>query len=115
VSEHIADNRRVFDLPLDEEDRRRIAAVTQKGGNLFERITYTITITNNGPAAAQGVVLSDTLPAGSQFVSMTKTAGTDSFTLNQSGGSATETATANIASGNSDTLSFQLGQRSPLQ
>ena len=33
--------------------------------------TYTITLTNNGPNAAQGVVLSDTLPAGSTFVSMT--------------------------------------------
>jgi aryl-alcohol dehydrogenase-like predicted oxidoreductase len=38
VAEHIADNRRVFDLQLDEENRGRIAAVTQKGHNLFERI-----------------------------------------------------------------------------
>jgi uncharacterized repeat protein (TIGR01451 family) len=68
--------------------------------------TYTVTITNNGPNAAQGVVLSDTLPAGSVFVSMTQTAGTDGFTLTQSGGNATETATANIASGSSDTFSL---------
>ena len=68
--------------------------------------TYTITITNNGPNAAQGVVLRDTLPAGSVFVSMTQTAGADGFTLAQSGGSATETATANIASGTSDTFSL---------
>jgi len=38
VAEHIADNRRIFDLRLDEEDRIRIAAVTLKGRNLFERI-----------------------------------------------------------------------------
>jgi uncharacterized repeat protein (TIGR01451 family) len=66
--------------------------------------TYTVTITNNGPVAAQGVVLNDVLPAGSTFVSMNRTSGTDSFTLGQSGGSATETATANIASGSSDTF-----------
>jgi uncharacterized repeat protein (TIGR01451 family) len=68
-------------------------------------VTYTITITNNGPAAAQGVVLTDTLPTGSVFVSETKTAGTDTFNLTQSGSTATETATANIASGSSDTFS----------
>lgn len=76
--------------------------------------TYTITITNNGPNAAQGVVLSDTLPAGSTFVSMTQTAGTDAFTLSQSGGSATETATANIASGSSDTFTLVVSAPSSL-
>jgi uncharacterized repeat protein (TIGR01451 family) len=67
--------------------------------------TYTITITNNGPNAAQGVVLTDSLPAGSTFVSITQTSGMDSFSFAQSGGSVTETATASIASGNSDTFS----------
>src|SRR5262249_50140719 len=37
--------------------------------------TYTITLTNNGPSAAQSVVLTDTLPAGSVFGSMTQTGG----------------------------------------
>jgi uncharacterized repeat protein (TIGR01451 family) len=37
------------------------------GGNL----TYTITVTNAGPAAATGVTLTDTLPAGVTFVSAT--------------------------------------------
>jgi uncharacterized repeat protein (TIGR01451 family) len=68
--------------------------------------TYTITITNNGPNAAQGVVLSDVLPAGSTYVSITQTSGTDAFGFAQSGGSITETATANIASGSSDTFSL---------
>jgi hypothetical protein len=38
VSEHIADNQRVFDLQLDEDDRARIAVITRKGRNLFEQI-----------------------------------------------------------------------------
>jgi uncharacterized repeat protein (TIGR01451 family) len=76
--------------------------------------TYTITVTNNGPGAAQGLVLSDTLPAGSVFVSMTQTSGTDGFTLAQSGGSATETATGTIASGASDTFTLVVSAPSGL-
>ncbi|HEY8746695.1 MAG TPA: DUF11 domain-containing protein [Tepidisphaeraceae bacterium] len=68
--------------------------------------TYTITLTNNGPNAAQGVVLSDLLPAGSTFVSMTQTTGTDAFTFAQSGGTVTQSANADIASGSSDTFSL---------
>jgi uncharacterized repeat protein (TIGR01451 family) len=75
---------------------------------------YTITITNNGTNAAQGVVLTDNLPAGSTFVSMTQTGGTDGFTLGQSGGSATETATADIAPGSSDTFSLVVSAPSSL-
>lgn len=68
--------------------------------------TYTITLVNNGPSAAQGVVLSDLLPTGSTFVSMTQTAGTDSFTFAQSGGTITETAGVDIAAGSSDTFTL---------
>jgi uncharacterized repeat protein (TIGR01451 family) len=68
--------------------------------------TYTVTITNHGPNAAHGVVLSDTLPAGSTYGSWTLTTGTDPFTLAQSGGVATATATADIASGGSDTFTL---------
>jgi uncharacterized repeat protein (TIGR01451 family) len=32
-------------------------------------ITYTITVTNNGPAAATGITLEDTIPAGTVFLS----------------------------------------------
>jgi uncharacterized repeat protein (TIGR01451 family) len=66
--------------------------------------TYTITITNNGPNPAQGVVMTDTLPAGSTYVSITQTSGSDSFTFSQSGGTVTATAAANIATGSSDTF-----------
>jgi uncharacterized repeat protein (TIGR01451 family) len=67
-------------------------------------VTYTVTITNNGPNAAQGVVLTDLLPAGSTFVSITQTAGTDLFFGGQSGGSVIADATADIAAGASDTF-----------
>jgi uncharacterized repeat protein (TIGR01451 family) len=68
--------------------------------------TYTMTVTNNGPNAVSGLVLTDTLPAGSAFVSMTQTAGSDGFTFGQSGGTATETATADVPSGSSDTFTL---------
>jgi aryl-alcohol dehydrogenase-like predicted oxidoreductase len=38
VSEHILDNRQVFEFQPDDEDRSLIEAVTRKGRNLFERI-----------------------------------------------------------------------------
>jgi uncharacterized repeat protein (TIGR01451 family) len=71
-----------------------------------DNATYTITITNNGPNAAQGVVLTDTLPAGSTLVSFTQATGTDSFVLSQSSGSATQSAAGDIASGSSDTFTL---------
>src|SRR5260370_160239 len=66
--------------------------------------SYTITIPNNGPNAAQGVVVNDTLPAGSIFVSMKQTSGADAFTLGHSGGIGPATARATIAAGSSDTF-----------
>ncbi len=38
-------------------------------------LTYTVTITNNGPGGATGVVLTDTLPVGVTFVSATPSQG----------------------------------------
>lgn len=40
------------------------------------RLTYTITVTNNGPAAATNVILTDDLPATGRFLSATSVAGT---------------------------------------
>ena len=68
--------------------------------------TYTITLVNNGPNAAGGVVMTDTLPTGSIFVSINQTTGADAFTFAQSGGTITASAGANIASGSSDTFSL---------
>ncbi|MCQ3978822.1 MAG: hypothetical protein DPW09_35815 [Anaerolineae bacterium] len=43
--------------------------------NMGENVTYTVTVTNNGPDAATGVVLTDNLPAGVTFVSATPSQG----------------------------------------
>jgi uncharacterized repeat protein (TIGR01451 family) len=40
------------------------------------RLTYTLTVTNNGPAAAPAVMLTDVLPTGVTFVSATSAPGT---------------------------------------
>ena len=76
--------------------------------------TYTITITNNGPNAATGVVLTDTLPTGSTFVSITESSGSDVFTSAQSGGTVTETASASIATGGTDTFTLVVNAPSSL-
>jgi uncharacterized repeat protein (TIGR01451 family) len=62
-------------------------------------ITYTITVTNNGPSAAQGVMLTDVVPAGTTFVSFTAPAGwTPSTPAAGSTGTVTAT-TPTLASG----------------
>jgi uncharacterized repeat protein (TIGR01451 family) len=45
-----------------------------------QQLTYTVKVTNNGPAAATGVTVSDSLPAGVTFVSATSTQGSCSGT-----------------------------------
>jgi len=68
--------------------------------------TYTITLTNNGPGAAQGVVLTNLFPAGSTFVSLTPSAGNpDTFTFSQNGGTVTESA-GSVGSGNTDSFTL---------
>ncbi len=57
--------------------------------------TYTITVTNNGPDAAENVSLSDTLPAGTSFVSFSAPAGWTSTTPAVGAGG---TVTSSIAS-----------------
>jgi uncharacterized repeat protein (TIGR01451 family) len=49
------------------------AAATVPAG---DDLTYTITAVNNGPDAATGVAVSDTVPVGSTFASVFTTAGT---------------------------------------
>ena len=63
-------------------------------------VTYTVTVTNNGPAAASGVALTDSLPAGLTFVSAT---GSGSTTYNSGTGVWTVGA---LASGANATLSI---------
>ncbi|GIX00173.1 MAG: hypothetical protein KatS3mg111_3505 [Pirellulaceae bacterium] len=77
-------------------------------------LTYTITVTNNGPSTATGVVVNDTLPAGLTFVSGNSTVGTvsnsgNAVTVNvgtlASGASATITINATVNSDATGTLS----------
>lgn len=52
--------------------------LTKTGSSAFRpgtQTSYTLTLTNNGPAAAQNVVLTDTLPAQTTFVSFTQDSG----------------------------------------
>ncbi|HEX7150879.1 MAG TPA: IPTL-CTERM sorting domain-containing protein [Thermoanaerobaculia bacterium] len=68
-------------------------------------VTYTITVSNNGPTAATNVVVSDDLPAGLTFVSATPSQGTcnasDPISCNlgtlANGASATVTVVANVS------------------
>ncbi len=62
-------------------------------------VTFTVTVTNNGPDAAQGVSVADLLPAGLTFVSATPSTGT------YASGSGVWTV-GNLANGASATLSI---------
>ena len=63
-------------------------AVTKSGpaaATAGTNVTYTVTVTNNGPSTATNVTLTDTLPAGTTFVSTTQTGG-PAFTCGHAGG-----------------------------
>jgi uncharacterized repeat protein (TIGR01451 family) len=68
-------------------------------------LTYTLVVTNNGPNAASGVTVTDTLPAGTTFQSSTPAgvcSGTTTITCNAgtvaNGGTATFTLTITLPS-----------------
>jgi uncharacterized repeat protein (TIGR01451 family) len=66
-------------------------------------VTYTITVTNNGPSDAQNVTLTDTLPPGTAFVSASAGSGSgvdysDSIGTLAAGGSDTVTLVARVSS-----------------
>ena len=60
-------------------------------------ITYTVTVTNNGPSTAQNVKLIDTLPTTTTYASQSQSSGS-SFTLSQSSGVISDTI-ASLGSG----------------
>jgi uncharacterized repeat protein (TIGR01451 family) len=76
-------------------------------------ITYTLTLTNNGPNAAAGVSLTDALPAGETLISETQLTGPDAFINTSSGNTASFTTTTSTfpfsGSGTSGTISIPPG------
>ncbi len=71
-------------------------------------VTYTQTVTNNGPAAATGTTFSETLPPNTNFQSITIPAGWTCPTLPAVGGTGTISCTdgSNLATGAANTASF---------
>jgi uncharacterized repeat protein (TIGR01451 family) len=74
----------------------KVGPATVQAGN---QITYTLSLTNNGPNDAQGVSVTDTLPAGESFVSASEGSGsgtsfTDSIGTFAAGASRTVTIVA---------------------
>ena len=65
-----------------EADLSATLAESRDPGLTGEALTWVLTVINNGPAAATGVVASNALPSGVQFVSANSSQGTCS----QSGG-----------------------------
>jgi len=67
---------------------------------LGSNLTYTITVTNNGPSDAESVAVNDTLPANSSYVSATPSQGTCGGT------SAVSCSLGTITNGNSATITI---------
>src|SRR5206468_3011349 len=68
-------------------------SVTKSGPTIViagTNLTYTITVTNNGPSDAQGVALTDGLPSGETFVSQSQGGG-PAFTLSNTATSISDT------------------------
>jgi len=64
-------------------------------------VTYTITVTNNGPATGVNATLKDTLPAYTTFVSMTQTSGSSVWTCGAASGGFEQCTNASLPTGTS--------------
>ena len=85
----------VVACPADLSIAKTAAPDPVTAGN---ELAYTLTVTNNGPAGATGVIVTDTLPAGVTLVSATPSQGTC--------GGAVTCALGNLASGSSVTITI---------
>ena len=95
-------------------------SVDQASANSGGNLTYTITVSNAGPAVATGSHLSDQLPAGAQFLSASTNEGTCAGSATNvacelgdlpSGGSATVTVVARAANGGSNVNTAYVASR----
>ena len=109
------------DLSISKTDNKGGSSVTHTTGSVVPgtTLTYTVVVTNNGPSAANGVKIADTLPAGVVSDAWTATAsgGATGFTASSSGAindtavnmpsgsTVTYTVTANVSSSATGTLS----------
>lgn len=74
-----------------------LAQTAPDNGSIGRNLTYTLTVTNQGPFPAGNIVISDLLPSGVTFVSAQFTRGTGSAT--QSNGSVMATLNGTLAVG----------------
>jgi uncharacterized repeat protein (TIGR01451 family) len=87
-------------LTPNQLDLALVKTVDDNTPNPNQNVTFTVTVTNNGPVAASGVQVTDVLPAGLTFVSATPSVGT----FNNGTGLWTLGALSNTAGQNTATL-----------
>ena len=92
--------------PTSNADLEVSKTVDNSAPSEEDTVNYTVTLTNNGPAAAANITLTDLLPAGVTYVSDTRTQGTYSsgsglWTVGtlSNGNAATLTITATVNAG----------------
>ena len=73
---NVVDNSDSSTVDVPQADLTLTKTVDDATPNAGQNVTYTLTLTNNGPDAATGVDVTDVLPAGLTFVSATPSAGT---------------------------------------
>ena len=66
-------------IPPETSDLSVIRTDNEDSVNLGQRYIYTLTVTNNGPNDATGVVLTENLPSGVNFISRTLSQGSAFF------------------------------------
>jgi uncharacterized repeat protein (TIGR01451 family) len=102
-----ADNTSTVNSTLGTSAGLSVAASGPSSANEGDVLTYTLSLSNNGPSNALNVVLTDVVPAGMTVLSITPNAGNlDSFTQSISGNIITETAQGPIPTGHTDVFTL---------
>ena len=96
--------------PAPKIDLAIVKTVTPASSSLGDRVTWTLTITNNGPDNATGVTVADPIPAGMRYISSTTTQGTCTFAalLNCQIGSMANGATVKVTIVTASTATGQI-------